>query len=89
MRPVEVIAINASGGVFTANDVLTCLDAGATTVQIYSALVYEGRSVVGELTHDLAAMLRAQGAGEARVAGRLIRRRYVPGSERGRQRGDE
>ena len=58
-----VIAINASGGVFSASDVLTCLDAGATTVQIYSALVYEGPGVIGELTHDLAAMLRAQGAG--------------------------
>lgn len=56
------IAINASGGVFTAEDVLTCLEAGATTVQIYSAFVFEGPGVVGDLTGDLAALLRAPGA---------------------------
>lgn len=47
-------AINASGGVWSADDVATCLDAGATTVQIYSALIYEGPGIVGELTSDLA-----------------------------------
>ena len=46
-------AINASGGIWTADDVATCLDAGATTVQVYSALVYEGPGIVGELTSGL------------------------------------
>jgi dihydroorotate dehydrogenase len=57
------IAINASGGVFTAGDVLTCLGAGATTVQVYSALVYEGPGLVGALTGDLATLLRGRAAG--------------------------
>ncbi|MDH4111965.1 MAG: dihydroorotate dehydrogenase 2 [Actinomycetota bacterium] len=48
------LPINACGGVFTADDVATCLEAGATTVQIYSALVYEGPGVVGDLTSGLA-----------------------------------
>jgi dihydroorotate dehydrogenase len=55
------LAINACGGIATSSDVTTCLDAGATTVQIYSALVYEGPAVIGALTHGLAdrtAMLR-------------------------------
>jgi len=43
-------AIAACGGVASAADVATCLDAGATTVQIYSALIYEGPGVVGMLT---------------------------------------
>ena len=33
------------GGVFTAEDALTCLQAGATTVQVYSGLIYEGPAV--------------------------------------------
>ena len=56
------MAINASGGVFAAADVLTCLDAGATTVQIYSAFVYGGPGVVGELTAGLARLLRDRAA---------------------------
>ena len=47
------VAVNACGGVFTASDVATCLDAGATTAQIYTALIYEGPGVVGELTTGL------------------------------------
>ncbi|MGH2631557.1 MAG: dihydroorotate dehydrogenase, partial [Actinomycetota bacterium] len=56
------MAINASGGVFTAADVLTCLDAGATTVQIYSAFVYGGPGVIGEITAGLARLLRERAA---------------------------
>jgi dihydroorotate dehydrogenase len=50
----SAIAINACGGISTADDVAACLDAGATTVQIYSALVYEGPGVLGQLTSGLA-----------------------------------
>ena len=45
--------VNACGGIFTADDAMTCLDAGATTVQIYSALVYEGPGIVGEIASGL------------------------------------
>ncbi len=45
--------VNACGGVFTAQDVAECLAAGATTVQIYTALIYEGPRVLGRLTRDL------------------------------------
>ncbi len=48
------LALNACGGIFSGDDVITCLEAGATTVQIYTALIYEGPGVVGDLTADLA-----------------------------------
>jgi dihydroorotate dehydrogenase len=47
--------INASGGVFEPADVLACLQAGASTVQIYTSLIYEGPGIVGRLTSGLAA----------------------------------
>lgn len=55
------IALNACGGVFTADDALTCLQAGATTVQVYSALIYEGPQVASTLARGLASMLRDEG----------------------------
>jgi dihydroorotate dehydrogenase len=50
--------INACGGVFRAGDAISCLEAGATTVQIYTGLIYEGPGVVGSLTRGIAAELR-------------------------------
>jgi dihydroorotate dehydrogenase len=52
------VPINACGGVSTWQDVLTCLEAGASTVQIYSALIYQGPAVVGTLTRGLAKALQ-------------------------------
>lgn len=54
-------AVNACGGVFSAEDALACLEVGATTVQLYSSLVYEGPGIVGEITGGLDALLRARG----------------------------
>jgi len=55
------VAVNACGGISTADDVLACLEAGATTVQIYSSLVYVGPGILGNLTGGLARLLRARG----------------------------
>ncbi|MGZ3445066.1 MAG: hypothetical protein ACXWLG_05830, partial [Myxococcaceae bacterium] len=51
----------ASGGVFTADDVLARLAAGADLVQIYTAFVYEGPGYVPRLLTDLRARLAARG----------------------------
>jgi len=51
-------AINACGGVTTAADALACLEAGATTVQVYTAFVYEGPRLVRTITEGLATALR-------------------------------
>jgi dihydroorotate dehydrogenase len=55
------IPIHACGGIFTTDDVLACLEAGASTVQVYSALIYEGPGIVGSLTRGLAERLRDLG----------------------------
>jgi dihydroorotate dehydrogenase len=34
--------VHGCGGIFSAEDVRACLDAGARTVQVYTALIYEG-----------------------------------------------
>jgi dihydroorotate dehydrogenase len=49
------LPVNACGGIATPDDVRACLDAGATTVQIYTSLVYEGPGIVGRLCRGLAA----------------------------------
>ena len=51
------LSINASGGIVTPADALACLQAGATTVQVYTALIFEG-PVVGELTAGIASARR-------------------------------
>ena len=47
------LPINACGGVFSAADALACLDAGATTVQVYTGLIEGGPRVVGEIVRGL------------------------------------
>ena len=41
------------GGIFSADDVLARLDAGASLVQIYTALVYEGPGLAGRILREL------------------------------------
>jgi dihydroorotate dehydrogenase len=53
--------VNACGGVASRDDVLACLEAGATTVQLYTALIYEGPGIVGELTAALGETLAERG----------------------------
>jgi dihydroorotate dehydrogenase len=61
------LSVNACGGVFTAADALACLEAGAATVQIYTALIYEGPRIVHELTMGLAAALHRRRAAASEV----------------------
>ncbi|MEX2599341.1 MAG: dihydroorotate dehydrogenase 2 [Dehalococcoidia bacterium] len=48
------MVINACGGISTADDAAAALDAGADTVQLYSALVYRGPGAVHEIVRGLA-----------------------------------
>jgi dihydroorotate dehydrogenase len=63
------LPVNACGGISRVEDVLTCLDAGAATVQVYSALIYEGPGIVGALTGGLAQALHARNSSVAALAG--------------------
>ena len=50
------VPIIGVGGIASAADAREKLDAGASLVQIYTALVYRGPSIVGEIVRGLAAM---------------------------------
>ena len=56
------------GGIFNAEDAWEKIQAGASLVQIYTGLVYEGPGVVREIVAGLAARLRAAGLTELRQA---------------------
>ena len=49
------------GGIFTAEDALAKLEAGATAVQLYTALAYEGLSLAARLARDFDGLLAARG----------------------------
>jgi dihydroorotate dehydrogenase len=55
------VPLIAAGGIATAAEALARIEAGASAVQLYSALVYEGPGLVRRMTQDLARLLRARG----------------------------
>ncbi len=58
------------GGISSAEDAYDKIRAGASLVQLYSALVYHGPELVGELRRGLVALLRRDGfAGVAEAVG--------------------
>lgn len=63
------LPINACGGISTADDALASLEAGAATVQVYSALIYQGPGVVGTLTRGLVRALEARRTSVGALAG--------------------
>jgi dihydroorotate dehydrogenase len=63
------LPINACGGVGAVADALACVEAGATTVQLYTGLVYGGPGLIGELTHGLSRAVRDRPGGLAAMVG--------------------
>ena len=55
------IPIIGVGGIFTARDVYEKLKAGASVVQIYSAMVYQGPGMVSRLRHELMELMVRDG----------------------------
>ena len=49
------------GGISNARDVMEKLKAGASLVQVYSVLAFEGPGVVSRLRHELAVLIRQEG----------------------------
>lgn len=58
----------AVGGIESGAEAYARIRDGASAVQIYSALVYEGPGLVGRIKRDLAARLRADGFSSASAA---------------------
>ena len=63
------LPINACGGVAAIADALACIEAGATTVQLYTGLVYGGPGLVGELAAGLSRAVRDRPGGLAGMLG--------------------
>ncbi|MBI2872686.1 MAG: dihydroorotate dehydrogenase 2 [Chloroflexi bacterium] len=55
------LVINACGGIFTGEDAFAALQAGADTVQLFTALVYEGPGVVRCICRKLERLVQARG----------------------------
>ena len=55
------LPIIGCGGIATGADAYARIRAGASLVQLYSALVYGGPGMVEDIKRDLAACLRADG----------------------------
>lgn len=51
----------AVGGISSGDDAYARIRAGASAIQIYSALIYDGPGLVGRIKRDLARRLRADG----------------------------
>lgn len=58
------VPIISVGGISSAQDVYDRLRAGASLVQLYTALVYRGPAVVAQLSWGLAALLRRDGVSD-------------------------
>jgi dihydroorotate dehydrogenase len=56
-----MLPIIGSGGIFTANDAYEKIRAGASLVQVYTALVYEGPGLVRRLAEGIHDLVKADG----------------------------
>ena len=61
-------SINACGGIFSGEDVWRALKAGATTVQLYTAVVYRGPAVVRKVCRELLDVMAREGVESLRAA---------------------
>jgi dihydroorotate dehydrogenase len=64
------LAIIAAGGVSTGRDAYAMLRAGASAVEIYSALVYRGWTAPALINRELVAVLEAEGVESVQALGR-------------------
>ncbi|QSO49078.1 quinone-dependent dihydroorotate dehydrogenase [Alicyclobacillus mengziensis] len=55
------VPVIASGGVFTAADAFEKITAGASLVELYTALIYKGPEVIEEIVNGLQSLLQAEG----------------------------
>jgi dihydroorotate dehydrogenase len=51
--------INACGGIFTGNDAWQALQAGASTVQLYTGMIYKGPGIVKDICKELTQLYQA------------------------------
>src|SRR5437588_521326 len=66
------IPIVGVGGIFNAEDAYARIRAGASLVQVYTALVYEGPGLPRRISRGLAALLRRDGLSVAQAVGKDV-----------------
>ena len=54
------LAINASGGIFSGEDALAAIQVGATTVQIFTSLIYRGPGIVRRINEEMLRLMDAE-----------------------------
>ena len=59
--PRERFTLIGGGGIFTADDAYRKIRMGASLIQLYTALVYEGPGVIARIKRGLAEYLRRDG----------------------------
>jgi dihydroorotate dehydrogenase subfamily 2 len=60
-RAGQDVSINACGGIFTGDDAWRALQAGATTVQLLTGLIYRGPSIAKRVNKELLAAMDREG----------------------------
>ena len=55
------LTLIGAGGIASGADAYAKIRAGASAVQLYSAMVFQGPGLVGRIKRELAAFLRADG----------------------------
>ena len=60
-RSAGKLPIIGVGGIFSAEDAWQKIKAGASLVQVYTGLVYEGPSIAREITEGLSQILETNG----------------------------
>jgi dihydroorotate dehydrogenase len=56
------MAINACGGIFDGDQALAAIQAGATTIQLYTSFIYRGPTVARSVNRELLAAMSREGA---------------------------
>ena len=64
----DKLAISACGGVSSGEDAWEALKAGATTVQLFTALIYRGPGVTRQINHEMLAAMEREGVDSLRTA---------------------
>ena len=70
-RAGEGLIINACGGIFSGQDALSALRAGANTVQIFTGFVYGGPATIKRINRDILSFMDREGIGSLKdISGR-------------------
>ena len=67
-RTEGTLPIVGVGGIFTAADAYAMIRAGASLVQLYSAMVYQGPGIARRIVRGLAHLMRRDGFGSVAEA---------------------